>query len=164
MRREVHVTRALRGDHDDVDVGRRNNARTVAVSDGETVREIECLAGCEVLLDDRPASYLGGIRQENLDDGRTLAGLFDAEEGLTRYPSVCHCLVVSLAGTLADDDIETIVTQVERLAGALYAVTDDGDGLVLQYLTRLVQGKLFTGYNVLGNPSKIHLCHFTEMF
>ena len=117
------------------------------------------LTGGEVLLHRRPDRDLGGVGNEELDDGRLLAGLLDLEEVDTRHPAVGHGLVVGLALTLANDDLEAVVFQVQGLSGALHAITDDRDNLVLQDLTRFFQGELFAGHDVLVDSAEIDLCH-----
>ena len=63
------------------------------------------------------------------------------------------------AFALAHDDPESVVAQVERLSGALHAVADDGDGLVLECFERFFQRKFLAGYDVLFDAAAIELCH-----
>src|SRR5262249_29884080 len=60
---------------------------------------------------------------------------FHGEECLARAPAVLHGQVPAHAAfALADDDVNTVVLHVERLASALHAVADDGDRLLAEYL------------------------------
>ena len=92
-----------------------------------------------MLLDGRPHLYLSGIGEQHAEDGALLGGLLNREERLARYPSVGDGLVVGLAFALADDDVEAVVAQVACLAGALDAIADDGDDLILQYFACFLQ-------------------------
>ena len=156
-------SRTLRSDHDHIHVGRRNDASTVIVGDAEAVREVECLAGRQVLLHGRPYGNLTRIRQQILNDSTAFAGLFDIEQVLSRNPTVCYGLVPRLRVlALTHNDIETVVLQVERLARSLNSVTDDGYYFILEHLACLAERKLFAGYDILFDPAKIHLCHFSK--
>ena len=67
------------------------------------------------------------------------------EERLAGHPAVLLRPGPSLAAlvALADDDVDAVVLHVERLAAALHAVAEDGDGLVaedrLELLRRIVR-------------------------
>ena len=86
-----------------------------------------------------PCGNLPGIGEQHTDDCSALGSLLDGEERLARYPSVGHRLVESLALALSDNDVEAVVAQVTGLSGTLYAIADDGDGLVFQYFTCFFQ-------------------------
>ena len=93
-----------------------------------------------------------------------LAGLLDAEESFTRHPSVGHSLVKSLAGALAYDDIESVVSEVHALAGALHAVAYHRDCLVFEHLAGFFKWKFVADDDILFNSAKIHFCHIYLVF
>ena len=75
-------------------------------------------------------------------------------------PAVCDSFVPGFRiFALADDHIETVILQVQRLSRSLNAVADDGDGLALKHFERFAQRKLFAGDNVLLDAAEIHFCH-----
>ena len=152
----IELARSL----DSIHIGRRHDAGALLVGDAEAVGEIECLAGCQVLLHRRPERDLCRVGEQVLNHGSLLAGLLDLEERLARHPAVGHRLVPRFAVLpLPHDHIEAVVTQVERLPGALHTITDHGDRLILHHLLSLAQRKLVAGHYVLFNPAKIHFCH-----
>ena len=127
--------------------------------------EVERLARGEVFFDDGPYGDLPGVGQQVLDDRGALGGLLDVEERFARHPAVGDGLVPALgAFALADDDVEAVVAEVQRLAGALHAVADDGDGLVFEDLEGFFQGEFFAGYDVLFDAAEIDLCHVFRDF
>ena len=77
--------RALRGDEDDIDISRGDDVGVLLVDDGETVGEVEGLALGDERGDGRPGGRLGGVGEEVHDDGTTIDGLLDGEEGLARH-------------------------------------------------------------------------------
>jgi len=77
------------------------------------------------------------------------------QEGLARHPAVGHGLVVCLALALAYDDIESVVTQVQALAGTLYAITEHGDGLVLEYIECFGEGEFLAGNDGLFYAAEV---------
>ena len=117
-----------------------------------------------MLLHRGPDRDLGRVGNQELDDGALLAGLLDFEEVHARDPAVGDGLVIRLALALADDDIESVVFQVQGLSGALDAVADDGDGFVLQDFACFFQGEFLAGHDVLVDTAKIDLCHVYLLF
>ena len=79
------AARALRGDEDDIDVSGGDDVGVLLVDDGEPVGEVEGLALGDERGDGGPGGRLGGVREEVHDDGTTVDGLLDGEEGLTRH-------------------------------------------------------------------------------
>ena len=148
---------ALGGHHDDVHVLGRHHAGLLLVGDGEAVREIEGVARLEVLFDQRPDGALGGVRHQHLDDGAPAHGLVDLEQRLARHPAVFDRAVpVALEGAgLADDDLEAVVAQVQRLGRPLHAVADDGDRLALEHLARLGHRELLAGDDLFLRSAEI---------
>ena len=124
------------------------------------MREIQCLTRFQVGFHSRPNSHHSGIREQAHDDSTLLTSLLDAEQRLARYPTISNRLLESLALTLANDHVETIIAQVQALTRTLYAITNHCDCLVFQNLSCFLQRKLFTGHHILDNTAKIHLCHF----
>lgn len=79
---------AFGGRHDDVNVLGGHHSGAVGPGDGESVAEVERFAGGEVLFDYGPLAEDGRVAEQAADDCASLAGLFDAEEGLAGHPSV----------------------------------------------------------------------------
>ena len=107
----------------------------------------------------RPDGDLRGIGHQELDDGPFLARLFDVKKVHAGNPAVRDGLVESLALALADNDLEAVVLEVEGLARTLDAVTDDGDGFVLEDFAGFCEGEFFTGDDVLVDAAEIDCCH-----
>jgi hypothetical protein len=100
------------------------------------VGEVEGLALGDEGLDLGPGLGLGRVRKEVHDDGTSLDGLGDVEEGLTLDPSVLLGLLPRLSAlSHTDDDLEALVSGVERLSVALRSVTDHGERVVLEVAT-----------------------------
>ncbi len=112
-------------------------------------------------MTDRPDGALGGVGHEHLDDGAAPDGFVDFEQGLAGFPAVLDGAVpVALEGAgLADDDVEAVVAQVERLRRALDAVADDGDGFVLEHLAGLGHGEFLPRDDFFLDSAKINSCH-----
>ena len=130
---------ALGRDHDDIHVPGRNDARLVLVGNREAMREVECVPGFQVFLHHWPDSALGGIGDKHLDDRAPADALVNLEQGFARHPAILDGAVpVALEGAgLANDDVEAVVAQVQRLGRPLHAVTNDGDNFVLKHLPSL---------------------------
>ena len=91
------------------------------------------LALGELGLDGGPGLALGGITEQVHDDGTAGDGLVDLEEVLAGDPAILLGVLPRLAVLSdADDDVETIVTEVETLAVTLGAVADEGESVVLE--------------------------------
>ena len=121
------VARALRGDHEDrVVLGRLD----VAVVDVEAVREGQSGAFLDVRLDVvLPDALLILVRGQDHDHIGFGSGFRNALDLQALFLGELHGLRVR---TQADDDIDTGVTQVERMRVALRAVTDDCDLLAVE--------------------------------
>ena len=115
--------RSLRCNQDDVDILRRHNTRAVAPRDRKAMREVERLAGRQMRLNLRPALDLSRVRKKHTDHRAALRRLLERKQRLARHPAVGNSFFVRLSGALAHDDMETIIAQVARLTGALYAIT-----------------------------------------
>ena len=152
-------TRTLRSHHDNIDILGRNNTRAVTPVDCEAVAVVQRLAGLQILLDGGPLLHLTSVRKQHAEDSTLLSSLLDREECLARYPTVSNGLVIGLALTLANDDVETIVAQVASLSRTLHTITDDGNNLILQYFTCFLKRELLAGDYSLDNATKIHFCH-----
>lgn len=126
----------------------------ILVDDGETVREVECLALCNEWCDGGPSLGLGGVGKKIHDDRSTVNSLLDGEEGFTWYlssqvrtskeagkgrtdPAILQSLFPALA-VLADtnDDIKAVVTSIQALAMALRAVANEGEGVVFEVVVK----------------------------
>lgn len=149
-------TGALRGDEDDIDILGGNDASVLGEDDGESVGEVEGLALGEVGLDLVPELGLGSVGEQVHDDGTALAGLVDLKEVLSGDPSLGDSLVPG--GTLAgsNDDVELVVAEVEGLATTHGAVTEDGEGVVLEGLLELGRGVIRALVDNLLGAAKVH--------
>ena len=76
------------------------------------------------------------------------------------YPTILNSLLESLALTLTNNHVETIVAEVASLTRTLYTITNHCDSLVLQNLTSLLEWEFFTCHYLFDNATKIHFCHF----
>jgi hypothetical protein len=89
----------------------------------------------QLRLDLGPCLALSSIGKQVHDNGGLANRLIDIEQVLARHPSILHSLLPR--GTIlphTDDDIETIVAEVEALAVALGAVADESQSVVLEVL------------------------------
>lgn len=80
-----------------------------------------------------PGLTLRSVTEQVHDDGSLVDGLVNVEEVLAGDPAVL--LRIFPAGTTlshTDNDIETIVAEVEALSVALRAVSDQSKGVVLE--------------------------------
>src|ERR1051325_2745699 len=80
--------RAFRGDEDDVDVRRRDDAGLVLVDDREAVREVEGLALGKQRLELGPLVLLTGVGEEVLDDGAARGRFLPGEGRLAWGPAI----------------------------------------------------------------------------
>ncbi len=151
----------LGGDHDDIHALGSVDAGQLAVDPAEAVGEVEGLALGEVGFHAREDVLQGAVVHEHHDDGGLFAGLLDVEEADAGLEAVLLGAgpIALEAGILADDDLNAVVAHVERLGGALDAVADDGDDLVLEDLLGLLQGEFGTGDDVFLRSAKINLGH-----
>ena len=93
--------------------------------------EVEGFAGGQVFLHRGPQLDLGGVAEEVADDGTSFERFFDLEEGFAGHEAIAYGFIPGLGVfPLTDYDVDAVVFLVERLAGALNAVADDGDGFV----------------------------------
>ena len=160
----IFIMDSLR-DHDYIDIGRRNDMGTLLIGNAETMREIERLSGCQIRFDARPNLDLSGIGKQVLDNGGTLASLFDFKKRLTGNPTVGNGLLPCFSAfTLSHNHIETVITQVKALSRALYAITDYRDHLIFEDFSCFFQWKFFTGNYIFVNSAKINYCHFVFVF
>src|SRR3569623_70358 len=153
--------RPLGGDEDHVDVLGRHLAGLGVVDDAEAVGEVQRLALGQERLQGRPEVLLAGVAEQVLDDRAALGRLLEGEQGLARLPAVLDGLVPGARLlALADDDVAAVVLHVERLAGALDAVAQDGDDLVaedlLDLLRRVVRA-LDDGFRLVTDLDLSHL-------
>ena len=89
------------------------------------MREIKSFARSKILLHSRPYLDLSRIRKQILDNGSTLACFVYIKQSFARHPTVSYRFLPSLTTfTLSDNHVETIITQIQWLTGALYTITD----------------------------------------
>jgi hypothetical protein len=140
----------LGSDEDDVNVGGDVNLGQVLEDGRETVGEVESLVrlalcflhiwrGSAYLLlgqkrlDGGPRLGLGSIGEQVHDIGGLLDSLINVEQVLARNPAILLGLLPrSTVLPYTDNDVETVVAEVQTLAVALGAVADEGEGVVLE--------------------------------
>lgn len=129
------TARALGSDENDVDVLGDLNLGEILEDGGETVREVESLALGQLGGNGGPGLGLSSVGKQVHDDGTALNGVVDLEQVLAGNPAVLNGLLPG-STILADtnDDVETVVTEVQALAVALRAVTDEGEGVIFEVL------------------------------
>ncbi len=123
------------------------------------MREVQALPRGQVRLDGRPLRDLAGVGEEVLDDRAARGRLSDLEEVLALDPAVRDRLVPRAATPLADDHVEAVVLEVERLPRALDAVADHGDRLVRETFAGLLEGPLVAGDDGLDLVTELNLGH-----
>lgn len=90
-------------------------------------------------LDLRPRLTLSSIAEEVHNNGTSGDSLIDIKKICAWNPAVLLSLLprgAILAN--ADDDIETVVAKVETLTVTLRAVTDEGEGIVLEIVLMIL--------------------------
>lgn len=109
----------------DINVLGRNNASLVLVDDTEAVREIEGLVFGEILAQPWPRLALCSVAEQIHEDTSLCSRFFNCEQILAGNPAVCHSFLPRLT-VFADtnNDIHTIVTQIETLSVALTSVPE----------------------------------------
>ena len=120
----TQVARALRGDHPDVDDGRRVDPPEVDV---EAVREHQQLAGPEVRGDLGVVDGL--LRRVRHEDHHDVRGLDRVRRRPPREAGLLRQRTALGPGGQPDDHVHARLMQVERMGVALAAVADDRDGL-----------------------------------
>jgi hypothetical protein len=87
----------------------------------------------QLRLDVRPGLTLGSIAEKVHDDGTTRDSLIDIEEVGSRNPTILNSLLPrSTVLPNTDDDVQTVVTEVETLTVALGTVADESKSVVLE--------------------------------
>jgi hypothetical protein len=133
-----------------------NDAGLLVEGDAETVGEIEGFAGGEVFFYGRPQGDLGGVAQQVADDGPFLQGFFDLEQGLSGDEAIADGFIPGLGiFALTYYDIDAIIFLVQRLAGALYAVADDGYYFIFQCLLCFGEREFFAGDYIFFHAAEI---------
>ena len=141
--------RTLGGHEDDIDILAGNNKCLVGIDDAETVGEIKRLARSKVWLDEGPVFLLPRIRKQVLHHGALGCRFFDGEEGHAGLPAVLNGEIPRTALVAqTDDDIEAVVTHIERLATPLNAITQYRDGFLAKNRTDLVSRIIRTLVNL----------------
>ena len=93
--------------------------------------EVKGVSGFQACFDGGPQRHLGGIGDQVFDYRSLLGGFLDWKKGFAGDESVSDSLVPRFRIlALADNHIYPIVAHVERLSGALDAVTDHGNGFL----------------------------------
>ena len=151
--------RTFGGHHNHVDIFGRHHARAVGPGDCKSMGEVEGFAFGEMRLYHGPLAHNGGIGEQAHYDCAAFAGFFNREKSLARHPSVVDGFFECLALTLAHDNVEAVVAQVQALSGALHAVADNGDSLVFEHFAGFVESKFLAGHDGFFNTAKVKSCH-----
>ena len=140
---------------------RRDDAGLLFVHNRKAVGKVERVALFQTRFDLGPRHHLRGVRNQVLNNRAALGGFFERKERFALHPAVLMRLVpaIFVLASLSYDDVDAVVAHVERLCGPLHAVTQDGDDLVLQDLSRLVERKLVARDDLFDYSAKIDLCH-----
>lgn len=147
----------LGGNEDNIDTLGDVNLGEVLEDGGETVGEVESLALSDEGLDGGPGLRLGGIGEQVHDDGTLLNGGVDIEQVLAGDPAILNGLLPrSTILTDTDNDVQTVVTQVQTLTVTLGTVTDEGQSVVLEVLLELLTGPIGTLVDVLLDTSEVN--------
>jgi len=146
---------SLGGNEDDIDIGGNINLGLLLEDWGETVGEVEGLCdfwlvwcvphmdeGGDVYLslgdlglDSRPGLTLGSIGKQVHDDGTLGDGLVDLEESLSWNPAIFLGILPRLTVLSdTDDNLQSLITHVQRLGMSLRTVTNDGHCVILEVL------------------------------
>jgi hypothetical protein len=100
---------------------------------GNATRLISYLALGELRLDGWPCLTLCSIREQIHDDGTLADGLVHLEQVCAWDPAVLLCLLPRLPVlSYTDDDVETIVAEIETLTVTLRAIADQSERVVLE--------------------------------
>ena len=136
---------ALGGHEDDIDILGGLDLGEVLEDGGETVGEVESLALGDLGLERGPGLTLSSVGEQVHDDSTLLDGGVNIEQVLAGDPAILDGLLPR--STILPDtnnDIETLVTQVQTLAVTLRAITDQSKGVVLEELLELLTGPVLT--------------------
>lgn len=133
----------------------RDNISLVLVDNRETMGEVKGLARSDERCHLGPNSLLVGIREQVHDNGSFLGSLKDREKVLAWNPAFFNSLVEGLAFTLTNDDIDTIVTQVQSLTTALGTIAKNSNGIILEGLKQLFTGNIGALINGFLNTTKV---------
>ena len=91
------------------------------------------LALGQLRLDGRPCLGLSSIREQVHDDSTLADGLVHLEQVCPRDPAILHCFLPRRAIlSYTDDDIETVIAEIETLTVTLRAITDQSEGVILK--------------------------------
>lgn len=91
------------------------------------------LALGQLRLDGRPCLGLSSIREQVHDDSTLANGLVHLEQVCSRDPAILHCFLPRRAIlSYTDNDIETIVAEIETLTVTLRAITDQSESVILK--------------------------------
>ena len=122
------MARALRSDHDNVNVSRGNDLTEVDI---EAVSKCECLASGEVRSDALLVEVsLSLIVDEDHDQVSSLCSLSSCEYFETSLFSLLPALG---AFVKTDDNLNAALLEVKSMCVTLAAVTDDSNGLAVQH-------------------------------
>ena len=123
------MARALRSDHEDVDISRRNDLFEVNV---EAVCKSEGTAGFQVRSDFR-CIYVSLFFVRN-QDHRDICVFYSFRNGFNFKAGFFGFSDGFAAFIQADDDVDAAVFEVQRMGMALAAITDDCDFFAFHYI------------------------------
>ena len=154
---------ALGGDENDINILRDVDVGQVLENGGESVGEVKGLALGDHRAKSGPGLTLSGIGEKVHNNGTLLDSGVDVEQVLAGDPAVLDSLLPGSAIlTNTNNDIETLVTQVETLAVTLGAITDQCQGVVLEVLLELRTGPIVALVDGLLRVGKGHGLYTTD--
>ena len=129
---------------------------------GETVGEVQSLTLGQQWLDSRPCFGLSSIGQQVHDVVTLLDGIFDGEQVLAWDPTVFDgSLPRGTVLTDTDDDVQTVVSQVQTLAVTLGTVTDQGESVVLEVVQQLLSWPVSSFVDSFDGTTEVDLLQTT---
>ena len=156
-------TRTLGGHHHEANTLLGLDASELVVNVAEAVREVEILAGSDVLFNRLPNLTNRAVGNEHHDDIALVGSLLDGKESLALNPAILLGAVPAGVGlgvlALTNDHIEAVIAHIERLARTLNAIAENCNGLALKNLLSLSKGELLAGRDVFCNCTELDF-HF----
>src|SRR5205807_4619463 len=107
----------------------------------------------------RPHGDLSCVAEQVLHDAALLGGVLDADEVLSLLPAVGHRLLPARPGSHADQDVQTLIAQVEALAATLRPVPEDGGDLVGEDSALPLDGPVAALDDLLGDAVDLDGLH-----
>src|SRR6478735_7256398 len=103
-----------------------------------------------------PELYLCGIAEQVTNNSTALQCFFNFKQSFAGHKAIAYSLIPGLGVfALTNNYVDTIITLVECLTGALHAISNYCDRFVLQHFLCFGERELFTGYHVFFCSAEI---------